>query len=440
MVNKNNVMAGLFLIAGLLLAVGMSFWLGEAGQFFGAKNRYVAVFDLQTGTAGLQPGSDVTLAGQSVGRVGKIRPRVAPGQDGVEVPDAIEVELVVDRSVVLFEDAYADLNAPLLGGVSSVNFSSAGTGAYEGGPADTNIVLDDGETVRGRAAPGLLAQAGIDSETVDQVKRIIANAESTSARVDEIAEAIQGEAAPGVKSAREIIENVRTFTANFNGEDKWSGKVDHVLTKAKSFSDTVEENGEAFAGVAQDFRDAIGDARDLIQVSRPRIASILANADAIVETTRFDTMPRVNTAVDTGTLALRGFGDLADRGNLILDREAPGVHRIVENARQTSEQANLMVGELRAQPWRVLSQPGKADLEREPLYSAAREYARAVSDLRSAGEALEAVVARRRPDGSARPGDPLDPARLAELRDEVDAAFDRYKTAEQALLDRLGGG
>lgn len=451
MVNKNNVMAGLFLLLGLALAVGMSFWLGQAGRLFGAKNRYVAVFDLTTGTAGVQSGSDVTLAGQSVGRVSKIHTRTAPGPDGVDRPIAIEVEMLVDRSVVLYEDAYADLNAPLLGGVSTINIADVGSGAYAGWkpgssmaslagwPDDANATLDDGEQIRGRAAPGILAQFGVDGQTLERLPVILANVEETSANMRTITGAFAGDAEPTSMSVRQTAENVRTFSANLNGAEGWSGKVDHVLTKAQSFSDTIESNGEAFAGVAEDFRGAIADARNLIGDARPQVESILGNVDAITESARFDTMARVNAVLDAGLLSVRGFGDLADQGNLIMDREYPSVHRIVSNVRDTTEQASVFVDELRAQPWRVLAQPDKTDLEREPLYTAAREYARAVTDLRNAGEALESVVARRRPDGSARPEDPIDPARLLELRREVDEAFGRYKSAEQALLDRLGG-
>src|SRR5690606_25354496 len=114
--------------------------------------------DLVVGAAGLQPGSDVTLAGQSVGRVTAIRPLYIADASGVAVPQFIEVEMLIDEGVVLHEDAFADLNAPLLGGVSTINFSTSGSGAWAGGPEDANTVLDEGEVIRGRLAPGVLAQ------------------------------------------------------------------------------------------------------------------------------------------------------------------------------------------------------------------------------------------------------------------------------------------
>ena len=55
----------------------------------------------------------------------------------------------------------------------------------------------------------------------------------------------------------------------------------------------------------------------------------------------------------------------------------------------------LGLDEIRAQPWRLLKQPDKDDLMREPIYAAARSYADAVSDLRAASEALEAALQQK---------------------------------------------
>ncbi|MEZ6317203.1 MAG: hypothetical protein R3B49_00415 [Phycisphaerales bacterium] len=267
-------MAGLFLLLGLALAVGMSFWLGQAGRLFGAKNRYVAVFDLTTGTAGVQSGSDVTLAGQSVGRVSKIHAGRQQARR-VDRPIAIEVEMLVDRSVVLYEDAYADLNAAAGRGEHDQH-RRRGVGGVRG--VEARVVDGVAGGVAGRrerdarrrgadpraCAPGILAQFGVDGQTLERLPVILANVEETSANMRTITGAFAGDAEPTSMSVRQTAENVRTFSANLNGAEGWSGKVDHVLTKAQSFSDTIESNGEAFAGVAEDFRGAIADARNLI--------------------------------------------------------------------------------------------------------------------------------------------------------------------------------
>jgi len=436
-VNRNNVMAGLFLIGGLLLAVGMSFWLGEATALLGAKNRYVARFDLRTGTAGLQPGSDVTLAGQPVGRVIEVETVYETGESGARVPVWIDVLLAIDSEVVLYEDAYAELNAPLLGGVSTLNIASAGTGAYAGGPDDANTVLDEGEVLRGRLAPGILALAGLDAEAIGRIRETLDNAAAASANVEQITAAFAGTAEPSSDSVREILANVEGFSTNLNRPGGWADNVTDVLEKGRAFADQLGPAADRVTRVVDNAGLMIDDARAIIAANRGRLDRTIANVEAVTETVRYESVDRVHEVLDQGVLAASTYTDLGDHLNVILDREYPKIRGAISNVASTTEQASMFVEELRAQPWRVLQQPSNADLEREPLYTATRAYARAVGDLRTAGEALEAVISRARADGSARPHHALNPAEIAALRDDVDAAFERYKAAERAMLDQL---
>ena len=72
---RNNVLAGLFLVSALLLAVVMSFWIEDGLDrlpFVNPKSTYAVRFTLGDGVAGLQPGSPVTLGGKEIGSVESI--------------------------------------------------------------------------------------------------------------------------------------------------------------------------------------------------------------------------------------------------------------------------------------------------------------------------------------------------------------------------------
>ncbi|MEQ8769152.1 MAG: MlaD family protein [Phycisphaerales bacterium] len=435
--NRNNVMAGLFLIGGLLLAVGMSFWLGEASALLGSKTQYVARFDLRTGTAGLQKGSDVTLAGQPVGRVVKVETVYETSESGARVPVWIDVLMAIDSEVVLFEDAYAELNAPLLGGVSAVNIASAGTGAYIGGPEDDNVILDEGEIMRGRLSPGILALAGLDAEAIAKIRETLDSAAAASANVEQITAAFATDAAPSSQSVRAILTDVEGFTTRLDEPGGWADDVSEVLAQGKEFANRLAPVADRIDETVLNAGLMIADARAIINDNRDRLNRTIANVEAVTETVRFESVDRVHEVLDRGVLAASTYTDLGDQLNVILDREYPKIRGAISNVASTTEQASMFVEELRAQPWRVLQQPSNADLEREPLYTATRAYARAVGDLRSAGEALEAVISRTRADGSVRPQFALDPAEVAALRDDVDTAFERYKAAERAMLEQL---
>jgi hypothetical protein len=87
-----------------------------------------------------------------------------------------------------------------------------------------------------------------------------------------------------------------------------------------------------------------------------------------------------------------------------------------------SDQLKLTSIEVRSQPWRLLHQPTTKELSAQVLYDATRAFAEAASNLRAASESLQA----------ARPG-----SDTAHLSDELRTAVERYRTAEQALLDKL---
>ena len=65
--NKNNVMAGSFVICGVMLAVAFAFILGDFAGKLGSKKSYVIRFPTEVGVTGLQNGAEVTFAGMSVG-------------------------------------------------------------------------------------------------------------------------------------------------------------------------------------------------------------------------------------------------------------------------------------------------------------------------------------------------------------------------------------
>src|SRR5690606_31947920 len=139
---------------------------------------------------------------------------------------------------------------------------------------------------------------------------------------------------------------------------------------------------ERFDELVSETRAAVAHARGLIADNRGRVTNILGNAEAVSESVRYDSVRRVHDLLDQGRLAAGSFTDLADQFNLIVDREYPPIRRAISNVVSTTEQAEGFISELRAQPWRVLKQPDKEDLAREPIYAAARDYARAVGDLR----------------------------------------------------------
>ncbi len=158
-------MAGTFLIASIVLAVIISFLLSDIQSKFGSKKELIFRFPTTVGVQGLEAGASVTFGGLQVGTVKSLSQHtIVDSESGQEITLAHDVVVAVRSDLVIYEDAFADLTLPMLGGVSRINIPSAGTGSYEGGPEDPNSVLDEGEVLRGRFTPSILTQLGFTTE------------------------------------------------------------------------------------------------------------------------------------------------------------------------------------------------------------------------------------------------------------------------------------
>ncbi len=432
-VNRNNVVAGLFLIGSILLAVAISFILSDITDQFGSKKSYVFRFDTSVGVTGLQPGADVTFGGLSVGTVKSIEPnRVADPDTGIEVIRSHDVFVDLVSDLVLYEDAYADLTLPMLGGVSKINIPSPGTGSYAGGPADANAVLDENESLRGRFAPSILTQLGFTTEdaikiqqTIDDVKQITASTNEVTSSFQRMTESLEMPFIEGVGDGRTTIANIREFTDNLNGEEGWSGRVDGIFEGTQAAVDKVSP-------AIDEAQMMISDARSMVSENRPKIGRILDNVQQTTERVRFDSMGRLDELLDKGSLALGSYKEVAQNANELIAVNRPKVDATLDSVRSIGVNSELFIEELRAQPWRILKKPNKEELAREPIYEAARAYASAVSDLRIASEALDSAVLTVTESGT-----PASAAELARISNIVESAYGRYEEAERGLLEKL---
>ncbi|MBL4699059.1 MAG: hypothetical protein JKX70_09535 [Phycisphaerales bacterium] len=432
-VNRNNVAAGSFVVGSVLLAVAISFVLSDVADKFGSKKMYVFRYTTDVGVTGLKPGANITFGGLSVGKVKSISAHhVVDTETGVEVIDAHDVHVALMSDLVLYEDAFADLTLPMLGGVSTINIPAAGFGAFDGGPSDANTVLDEGEILRGRFAPSILTQLGFSTEDAEKIKRTIRNVEETSANANDssagiarMVEALEPEFLGGVDDGRSTIANIREFTEGINGEAGWSGKVDDILTKADDAALKLDP-------VLVDARSAINEAREVIADGKPRVAKILENVEQTTQRVNDTSMVKLDELLEKGSITLGSYKEIAEKTSNLIDINKPKVNAVLDSARSIGVHGELFLEEIRSQPWRLLKKPTQEDLEREPIYEAARAYADAVSDLRIASEALDAAVIRMTESGSTG-----DAAALARISKVIEAAYGRYEAAEIELLERL---
>lgn len=416
-ISRNNLLAGLFVIASLVLAVFVAVLVSGVQKLLIPTNTYTIRMSLSEGAAGLKIGSSVTLGGQEVGRVTGIE-YDRPTADSM--PTGVLVRTAIYRSVTLYQDSAAFLERPLLGSVGSINIIRAAKDDAPGTP------LTSGATLKGTIAPpAFLAQAGFGPEQADQVRNMFTRANDVVTRIDTLTKQFESDVEPTVKAVRQASEDAAAFTKQFREKaPDWAKSIDTFLAQANQAAD--------------DTRGAVAAIRKTVDDNRSTIDTALKNFEGITADVRSQSVPALNDMLKAGQTRFEELrAPLSDIAELIREQE-PTIRRTLANFRLASDQAKLTLIEVRRSPWRLLYQPGTKELESEVFYGAATAYAEAVSDLRATAEALESASA-----GATDSTTPILAAERQSIQDlagRLKEAFSRYDEAERNLLQKMGGG
>lgn len=414
---RNNILAGLFLIGSLLLAVVMSFMLSGLTERLGAAHRYHVWFPVSVGAPGIKPGSPVHLGGQPVGRVDAVERRMDGPEGG-----RIILKVSIAHDLVLYPDAKAYLEQPLLGTLSTINIRSLGTSAA--GPALT----PGAEILGGMAPPAFLESAGFGTEQQEKVQNIIDLAEQFMERLHASMEETDARLQPILERAERISADVESVVARVSGSlDGWIEQIDGTLASIQAGSDRIDPFFAEAETAMADARALLASAQGVVDDGRPKVDTILTNVETTTRRVNDETLPLVNRTIeDYRAPAADATAVLADIQALIA-QEMPNIRRAIANLRLTSDQLKLTIAEVRAAPWRLLERPTTRELQAQLFYDATRAYAEAVSDLRAASEALTAA----RASGLPRPDD------LQGLLDHLQQAFEAYEEAEARMLRQI---
>jgi len=414
---RNNILAGVFLLGSLAVAVMLSFMLSGVAESWGSYTRYSVWFPLRVGAPGIKPGSPVHLGGQPVGRVEAVH-REMTGDLGPR----IVLSVLVASDVTLYPDTKAYLEQPLLGTLSSINIRWVGL-------AETGPALAEGALLKGGVAPpSFLESAGFGTDQQEKVQTIVQRVQELVykfyASLDETDAQIQ----PILARADQISADVAQITSRLTQEiEGWTGDIDTTLANIREGSEQIEPILADVDRLLLDAEEFMAAAQAVIDDNRDEIDRIVANVETTTQRVNDETLPLVNQTVE-------GFGRSADDLSAMttdartrLAEEIPNLRRTIANMRLASDQMKLLLAEVRAAPWRLLERPTTREMEAQLYYDATRAYALAVSDLRAASESLMAA----RASGAA------SPEVLERLLAELEVAFQTYQQVESRMLEQI---
>jgi len=403
---RNNTVAGLLVLSTLIATVVIVMALSSSWDSFGRRS-YTVEFGLEEGVTGLATGSGVFLGGREIGVVDRVR-----FDPSAEQPERLLVEISVDRRIQLRDGAVAQLNMPLLGGGSTINFPAIG----DGEPLDDSDVIDGGI-----ATAGFLSQAGYGPEQSEQLKRIMARADEITRQINDAL----AEFRAMTEDARAVLADARERSPEwFDRVDSITENVDATSRRGPEIADDLEERIEQVSRLIASAQSAIDENRADIDATIDNARSMSERGNEFLDTLNNELRAEFEGVLEESRLVIEEARGAVERVNDAIGEQVPSVRRTLANARLASDQLTATLAEVRRSPWRLLYRPDKRELEFELLYDSARAYAGAVSDLRAASEALQALSAAS-----------ADPRRADELASELDDAFDAYREAEQRFLD-----
>lgn len=407
---NNNVRAGAFLLGAIALAFAIVIVLAGLREKIKPRDAYIVRFDIATGATGLEGGSIVRIGGVEVGRVEEVD--LVTEAEGERTP-GVYATIRVDKNRRFFGDPVAYLERPLLGAGAELNFESVGMPTE-----DKKEPVAVGSTIRGDLAPpsflkSALTAVGYGEDQKTQVQAILDRGDKITADISAITSDARGRSTQWFEDADAIVTNFRTSSDEF-----------------PAITDNVKQR-------LDEVREFIAKARAVIDDNRERIDTIVKNTetasgnlDELLASLNTETKETLNALLHDGQLAMADGRDALDRVSALIKEQTPNLRRAIANTRLSSDQLKLTLEELRGSPWRLLYRPDTRELEFEYLYDAARTYAAAVSDLRSASESLEAVSAAA----------PANQEQITELLGDVAKAFTTYQEAEKRFLELVTSG
>ena len=416
---RNNVRMGIFVTAAILLGLVVAYLVSGIGdRILRSTESYTVRFPVEAGVGNLGRGSDVKVGGLSMGSVESVMPAIEDGS-----LRGIDVGFSLDQSIPLRGNARIFVAGPLIGAEGWLNITSVGT---------NDVPLPDDRRLTGSVAAGMMANL-LGPDNADRFDEIFANVQDLSRFLSTIPDEYDDRIVPILENVNVTTEDARELVAKIRHEDwpYWSARVSHVMDWAVDFTDRIDASTDTFNAALDDGHALISDLRGVVDENRPHLKTSMENVEEVTQRVRDETIDRVHALLDRGQSGLDEAVHVINRVQRDYEIWATDVTDALANANLASQQLKLALIEIRRAPWKVLYRPSPQEIEHELLYDAARSFAMASSDLKSASKSVQRVLEQYGEQIEA------DPELGQRLRGHLIDSLDRYESAQQRLLDIL---
>ncbi len=413
----NELIAGIFVIAALLVTIAVVLWLGVAEVFAPTASEAHFYVEESTGSVGLEVGNEVRVNDDAIGKITKIY--FDPDRSRT-----IYVARIEREGMEIYTDGRAHAKVPPIGGGLLV---ITDRGSSEKPPADEKH-------------PIALRRAGV------------------MANLDDISKSLKQEMNPKVKNAliakiHEIVDTMKTAMTDIKDITKTlknetnPEKVDSLLAKiGKSVADInkattsirTELDRESDDSIIAKVHVAVTNIKKITTDARPKIdkslTSIVKTTKAIETYTKDDVAEILKKLRKTNTEVLqivKNFGTVSKNAKEIVLMHRGNVDEIIDNMAQVSANLKSASKEIRRSPWRLLYRPEDKELRSQNIHDAARAFSAGASELDQAMAKLAGLI-KAHPEGI-----PADDPQMLKIKEQIQNTFSRFDEAEQALWKEL---
>jgi len=437
---RSELTAGLFVVAGIAVLLGVVLWLGAA-DVLKAHGQLVSFYvPMSAGSVGIIEGAELTLGDGRIGRVVEI------------VPDPCAARCLyharLERTDLLVRsDANAIVVSPAVGQAKIVLMSAG----------DANGPADDTDPVR--------LTGGLD-QAMQHVSRLAENLVETSAKLRFELDAKEAQSLLAkihriVAEVRSAAKNVVAMTGHIEAETKADDPNSIVGRLRLSASDIRRATGSLAAQMDANGQDTVvarvsraaghlerqtdpnaagslmADVRAMVKEGRPKVSRALTavanTAETIEAYTKKDVAEILATLRQANTKVLKVAGDFAvvsEQAKEIVTVNRDNIDETLDNLAQVSVDLKSAAKEIRRNPWRLLYEPDEKELRSQNLYDAVRAFS-------NGAEQLDQAITKLRRLEQIKSEDPAFKETTEKIHKSLNEVFARFSKAEQALWKEL---
>ena len=453
---RSELAAGIFVVATVLVGMGVVVWLGSSSLFHRPAQQAAFVVSTDRGPVGLAVGDSVVVNDYVIGKIVDIvsakgdaaagDAATQPGGGTATRPAGPATETSTLASAPGGTIYLADITDPkwVLRSDAKAYAEQAAIGSGK------LVVINPGNPDKppaGREHPILLEQGGIMGSLATMSRKLDAeldpkNKEALLGKIHVMLDSLQQLAADAAKVGAALALETDARKAESLLAKVHSGMADLQALAAHLNMETDRLKQASLMAKIHQAADEIDktavDLAKIVTEGRPKIerslTAVAETAEQIRDYTKKDIAEILLQLRQVGSDVLKVSKDMADvsssiREVVMLNKD--NLDEMIDNLTQVSVNLKAASSEIRRKPWRLLYTPDDKELHSQNIYDAAAAFSGGASQLDQAVTKLVALK-KAHPEGL-----PANDPELAKIRKQLEETFSRFNKAEQALWKEL---